>query len=499
MMTVKRILKKMIVFLYKIMAHILPVSRKTVVFMSNMGKNFSGNPRALYKAMQEDERFADYRLVWAFTRAYLAGNGDTPARGYVVYGGFKYYYYMAIAGIWVFDTRQEPYLVKRSKNIYLQTWHGTPLKKLGLDLDEVNMAGEKEAAAQERVEAYKKAFIDEAAKWDYLLAQNDFSAEIFSRCFGYDGQIIKTGYPRNDELVLRTGAETAAGADYGRAETDGGAGADYGRAEADGGAGADDSRRTLLYAPTWRDDMYLEGGWYKYSSLLDFRRLEEELGAEFRIIVKLHYLVKLQPGDIPQECIDSGFVSIIGNECDIADLYLQADGLITDYSSVMFDYSLTGRPMFFYCYDLEAYRDRLRGFYFDFLEEAPGPVSNTVEQLTADIRETYSDKYSAPVAEHVVADSVPAAEHVVADSAPTAEHVVADGAPAAERVVADSAPVAEHAVSAGGLAADFDPSKIRKTIINKTISMKYQNFVAKYNMYDDGHAAQKVLEALQLR
>ena len=148
-------------------------------------------------------------------------------------------------------------------------------------------------------------------------------------------------------------------------------------------------KKVLLYAPTWRDDEYLGNGFYKCPSRPDFIKLQKELEDEYIIIVKLHYLVKLKKGDIPESCIKSGFVRICGNERDIAELYLKADGLITDYSSVFFDYAVTEKPMFFFCYDLEAYRDKLRGFYLDFEKVAPGPISSDEEQLAKDIRDAF--------------------------------------------------------------------------------------------------------------
>ena len=107
------------------------------------------------------------------------------------------------------------------------------------------------------------------------------------------------------------------------------------------------------------------------------------------IIIKLHYLVKLKKGDIPEECIKSGFIRVCGNERDISELYLKADGLITDYSSVFFDYSVLERPIFFFCYDLEEYRDELRGFYLDFEKVAPGPISTDEDELVSNIRQIF--------------------------------------------------------------------------------------------------------------
>lgn len=385
----KSVMKKGIVTLYKIMCKVLPVRKNIVLFMSNMGKNYSGNPKAIFEALKKSDVKKSCICVWAFTKLCLneIKAEDLPEDCRIVqYGGFKYYYYLAVAGKWVFDTRQEPYLVKRKKCIYIQTWHGTPLKKLGLDITEMNMSGEfstasqtkksqanKQAAESQKNDSIKKAklqeyydaFKKESAKWDYLVAQNKFSSHTFRRCFDYQGKMLMTGYPRNDMLIGCNKAETISAI------------------KEELNIAAD--KKLLLYAPTWRDDQYLEGGWYKYDSPLDFKMLEKSLGDKCRIIVKLHYLVHLKKGDIPEECIKSGFVIVCGNDVDIAKLYLISDGLITDYSSVMFDYALTKRPMFFFAYDLKQYRDKLRGFYFDFCKEAPGPISQDTKQLIKDI------------------------------------------------------------------------------------------------------------------
>ena len=363
----KAFIKKILIMIYHIMAAVLPVNEKKAVFMSNMGRNCSGNVRAIYEKMKKDDRFKDIIRIWAFNGDFFGmakkhGKKIFP-RGClrVRYGGLRYYFHMATAGIWIFDTRQEPYLKKRRKNFYLMTWHGTPLKKLGLDLEDLNMSGEKR-----NLKDYADSFIKEAAKWDCLIAQNEYSAEIFKRCFGYEGEVHITGYPRNDRLQMELSAEKK-------------------RKELSEKA----PKKVLLYAPTWRDDEYIGDGFYKCPSRPDFLKLQEALGDKYRIIVKLHYLVKLLPGDIPRSCIESGFVKVYGNEVDITSLYLKADALIGDYTSAMFDYSVLRRPMFFFCYDYEKYRDTLRGFYTDFSEIAPGPISKNEDELIRDIKKTF--------------------------------------------------------------------------------------------------------------
>lgn len=348
----KKTVKKLVVLFYRVFCHLVCVDGKLVVFDSDMGKNYSGSPRAIYEKLIQVDKEHRFRPVWVFTRAALgSGMEDKPDCRIVVYGSLRYYYLMSRAGIWVFDTRHEKYLVKKKKTFYIQTWHGTPLKKLGLDMDVFNMAGEHRDAAD-----YKDDILHESAKWDLLLSSSRFTSETFRRCFGYKGEVLECGYPRNDCLFE------------------------------EGAAGPRD-RKVILYAPTWRDNRYAGDGWYGYEPVLDIALMEKALSDHYRLVVKLHYLVKKDMSLFPQECIRSGFLTVVGNETDIAQLYRQADLLITDYSSVMFDFANLHRPMYFFAYDLEEYREQLRGFYFDFEKEAPGPIVTTTGELIDAIRE----------------------------------------------------------------------------------------------------------------
>ena len=376
----KAFIKKILVFIYHVMAKIFPMSMNKVMFMSNMGRNYSGNTRAIYEDMLKDARFNKKKKIWAFNGEYFDmvkkyGESLLPKGCKVVrYGGFKYYFHMATSGIWIFDTRQEPYLIKRKGALYFMTWHGTQLKKLGLDMIQFNMAGEN----RDRDE-YAQSFIKESAKWDYLIVQNDYSEGISAGAFGFKNTVLKIGYPRTDKLV-REGL----GKDKGIIEKD--------KASGTGQENTGKRKKILVYAPTWRDDEYLGNGFYKVPSRPDFIKLEKALGDEYTIVLKLHYLVRINKGDIPQSVIDSGFVKICGNEIDINDLYLESDGVITDYSSLIFDYSVLERPIFFFCYDLENYRDILRGFYMDFEEMAPGPISLDEDELIRDIKDNFEGR-----------------------------------------------------------------------------------------------------------
>ena len=256
-------------------------------------------------------------------------------------------------------------MVKREGNVFLQTWHGTPLKKLVFDIEDINSATPK----------YKQQVYKQSRAWDYLIAANAFSSETFKRCFLFDKTILNTGYPRNDILHWDNKDEIAA--------------------RIRERLGIPKDKKTVLYAPTWRDDEYYTKGQYKFSLKLDLNLMKEQLGDEYVILLRTHYFI----ADSLDVTGLEDFAYNLSKYDDISELYLISDYLITDYSSVFFDYANLKRPMLFYTYDLEKYRDVLRGFYIDIEEELPGPLLFTTEEIIEALRnmdeltEKYKDKY----------------------------------------------------------------------------------------------------------
>jgi len=346
---VRKTAKHLMLVLYNIFILFCRVNKKIIIFESNLGRNYSGNPRFIYEEMVKRGLDKVYRCYFILenTRLDLPGSAVKVKRL-----GLKYFYLFAKAGFWVSDTRMPNYLRKRKKTVYIQCWHGTPLKKLGLDLESISMESEKDLAT------YKKNFVKNTKKWDYLISQNSYSTGIFRRAFNFNKTVLEIGYPRNDILFHKNN-------------------------EADIAAikrklNLPEDKKLILYAPTWRDNEHYGRLKYKFSTGLDFDYLKDKLSDEYALIVKSHYLV----GEKPDFCAYDGFVYPFGGECDIAELYLVSDMLVTDYSSVMFDYSILNRPMIFFAYDLSRYRDSIRGFYFDFLAEAPGPITTDTKGLT---------------------------------------------------------------------------------------------------------------------
>ena len=143
-------------------------------------------------------------------------------------------------------------------------------------------------------------------------------------------------------------------------------------------------KKVLLYAPTWRDNSYITKG-YTFKLEVHFDKWQKILGDEYVIVFKPHYLI-VNDFDIDQY---QGFVYFVEANEDISNLYIIADALVTDYSSVFFDYAILKRPIYFYMYDLIHYRDELRGFYLDIYHDLPGDIIEDENQLLEEIKKGY--------------------------------------------------------------------------------------------------------------
>lgn len=228
--------------------------------------------------------------------------------------------------------------------IVLQTWHGSMFKRIGLDRPNFSK-DEQHFLSLER------------AKWDILLSQNAHSTEIFRSAYAWDKPIWEEGYPRNDAMSTESGEPIR--------EL----------------LGIRPDQKALLYAPTWRDD--------HEETMVDFLDLPEmarQLGDDYVLLLRGHSRT-LRSG----ENVRVPGVIDVTSYPHVTDLFLAADAMITDYSSVMFDYSVTGRPMIFFVPDLEKYRDQTRGVYFDLEELAPGPVLFTQADVLSAIRSLDAD------------------------------------------------------------------------------------------------------------
>jgi CDP-glycerol glycerophosphotransferase len=349
-----------------------------VLFESWKGQQCADNPRGIAEELRR--RGDDRDHVWV-VNDYCAAvpHGDRM----VLSGTEEYFEALARSKYVVSNDDMPAYFRKRAGQVYLQTWHGTPLKRIGFDVEHPQFVSGT---------AYFGHLADDVAKWDVLLSQNPFSTPILRRAFRFEGEIAETGYPRNDVLArdrglageIRRNLRVPAG------------------------------KRVVMYAPTWRDNQYYASGRYRFDLRLNLGRARQALGADHVLLLRGHHQMA---ADVPAGTGD-GFTIDVTSYPDIAELFLITDVLITDYSSVMFDFAATGRPMLFFAYDLALYRDTLRGFYVDFEAEAPGPLLSTSEEVLAAVRDVdgatagYAQAYAAFAAKYCPLDDGKAAARV---------------------------------------------------------------------------------------
>lgn len=319
-----------------------PTKDNWIIFESFLGKNYSDSPKYIYEYLAKNYP-GKYKFIWIINKKTKIPYRHTGVKRFSI----RYYYYMARCKYYVFNSRQPLWLIKREGTVFLQTWHGTPLKKLVFDIDDISSASPK----------YKQQVYKQSRVWDYLIAPNAFSSETFRRCFMYDNVMLETGYPRNDILHAPDKKEIAE--------------------KIKDRIGVPRDKKVILYAPTWRDDEYYGKGQYKFELFLNLDRMRDELSDEYVILLRTHYFI----ADSLDVSALAGFAFNVSKYDDISELYLISDILITDYSSVFFDYANLRRPMLFFTYDLEKYRDILRGFYLDIEREVPGPLLFTTEEV----------------------------------------------------------------------------------------------------------------------
>nr|WP_208388276.1 CDP-glycerol glycerophosphotransferase family protein [Microbacterium halimionae] len=287
----------------------------------------------------------------------------------VVEGSPEWWHARATSRLLVVNDWLRRRFARRKGQHVLQTWHGTPLKRLALHRPGFDVRR-------------ALAVVRESRRWDVLLAQSPAAGRILRKAYAFLRRPMWIeGYPRNDVLTVGDGRDVRAL------------------------LAIEPHERVLLYAPTWRDDR---------EEIVDFVDAEKLAIATDAVVLVRGHSRTLHPGS---DARGARVVDVTGFP-DTAQLLLAADALITDYSSVMFDFSVTGKPMYFLVPDLEHYRGELRGFYFDLVEHAPGPLVQTQEQLVRAIATSkpsdYARQYTAWRARFNGRDDGHAAERVVA-------------------------------------------------------------------------------------
>ncbi|MGP4966587.1 bifunctional glycosyltransferase/CDP-glycerol:glycerophosphate glycerophosphotransferase [Glutamicibacter ardleyensis] len=328
---------------------------KAVFFRTDMGGSAGDSALAIQQELMR--RGADLKYYWAVKDNSIP---IPPGGEAVIDGSEKWTEKIARSQFIVNNYGAVQGYLDHDHQVYVQTWHGTPLKIIGLS-EWRHLNGSQEWLEQKR---------EAAGYWDYLVTASPFTTELFPPEFLFEGKTLELGMPRNDRLALATNKD---------------------RDEILQKLGIDPRQKVVLYAPTYRD--YLRNSWRAAAfDGLDMDDLTAKLGPEWTVITRGHSFNKragsLMKGN--EQVVDATF------HPDISELYMAADACITDYSSVMFDFSVSRKPLFFFVPDLEDYLST-RPMYMDLAEIAPSPLCMDLDQLVGEIldMDNFSDKYGA--------------------------------------------------------------------------------------------------------
>jgi CDP-glycerol glycerophosphotransferase len=352
--------------------------RDAVLYTSFHGRQYSDSPRAIHEELVR--RAAPLEHLWVVQD----GMCEVPASAKVVRDGSREHFdALATARYVVSNDHFHDWFARRPDQVCVQTWHGVPLKRLGFDVTARRNADNRFVRWDQQVE-----------NWQYVLSPNRFSTPILRRAYAIEGEMLETGYPRDDVLARPD--------------------RDVLTQEVRRRLGLPEGKRVVLYAPTYRDHVFDKSGRYRLDLHLDFERLRAAVGDDTVILFrKHHYIADPVPTD------RHGFVRDVSSYPDGTELLLAADVLVTDYSSMMFDFANTGRPMLFYTYDLDAYADEIRGFYLDFVDTVPGPLLRTTDELAGalgdldGVRASYAARYREFVSKFCELDDGSASARVV--------------------------------------------------------------------------------------
>lgn len=325
-----------------LLKYLLPVDDKLILLSSYSGRKYDDSPKYIYEQMLKDERFREMRFVWAFEKEdeypYIKSEK-------VNVNSFRYWILALKARCWITNVGIERGLYVKGRNVfYLNTWHGTPIKKIGNDLS-----------------IGKNVFKTNVKRWrlDVLLSQSSYEVEVYSRVFGLPlAKIELTGYPRNDVLLENRDMDIVRIKKF---------------------LGVGKGKKVILYAPTFRESMVDEKGNFISSPPIEFDRWEQFLSSDFVVLFRAHSAVN----KVLNVQSNSFLIDVSMFDC-LNDLMLVSDILISDYSSIFFDYSIMDKPMLCFAYDYDRYNAE-RGLYFDIRKELSDEIIDNEDQLLESI------------------------------------------------------------------------------------------------------------------
>lgn len=337
-------------YLYTWYRKLKPLENK-IVIESNFGNKLACNSLGLYELIIQNPKFADTKIIIVDNKLRKFKGAKSVSRN-----SRQYFYHVATCKMYFNNMRYGEKVIPRKGQKLIQMWHGIPLKKLGHDMVGFEMNSGDEAT-------YKRNLDSEVKRWDIMFSPNKYTSEKYMSAFKFNKQIIETGNIRNYKLFKENDLESIK-----RKHN------------------IDPNKKVIMYAPTFRDDSKDERGLYIQKLDLDLSILNQNKECFF--IIRKHYMTQYLNLDKFDNIIDGSYIE------ELEELFLITDVLITDYSSLMFDFSILKKPVILYSPDLNKYENKLRGFYFDY-----NILSDTIHSSADEVYTTLNNHSYKPLNE----------------------------------------------------------------------------------------------------
>ena len=332
----------------------VPVQPKTMLFCSFGGRRFDDSPKAIYEEVCQRSEFNDWRLIWAFVSPSLH---DIPRGEKIKIDTYQFFKILLSSRVWVSNSGMDRGIgLKRKCTLKVETWHGTPLKKIGgdehqnsLSINSNNMKGQLDSLT-------------------IRCAQSEYDREILARIMHSEkDSFLLCDLPRNDGLLKYDNNDVLSIKQSLNIPVE---------------------KKVILYAPTYREYLINEAHKTYLAPPIHLEKWEKELGNEYVLLVRAHYAVSTS-----LNIHNISFVKDVSDYPFINDLYIISDVLLSDYSSCYIDFSILDRPMLCFAYDLEEYEEK-RGLYMDLEEVLPCTIDKDEDTLLCHIKTLDFDKAS---------------------------------------------------------------------------------------------------------
>lgn len=320
-------------FIFSVISIFIKVKDDIILINSFGGKKYDDSPRVIFEYMKTQEKYKKYKIYWAF---HNINNFTVDGAKKIKTDTVKYFIIALKAKYWITNSSIERGLkFKNKKTICINTWHGSAIKKMGID------------------ESHKKTTND-YDNFDIIYAQSNYDIEVFSKAFCIPKErFALVGLPRNDELYSVTDREIK---------------------KIKAKLNIPDNKKVILYAPTFREYNRDKDGCI-IAPPIDIKKWKEKLSDKYIVLFRAHYEVNKVLG-----IKNDSFIYNVSDYNNLNELMKISNILISDYSSIMFDYSILKRPIYSYAYDYEEYLEK-RGMYIDIKEELPNGICIEEDEL----------------------------------------------------------------------------------------------------------------------